>query len=320
MHNIDFSHGDLRRIDLNLLVAFDALIEERHVSRAAARLHIGQPAMSHALGRLREVFGDALFVRSGTRMEPTARALELAPCIRAWLESASLFLFRERLFNPAEASGTFALSAPDGLEALLLPPLIAELRADAPGIHVRAALLETGQELDALDREEVDLLVSATPTRLREWHSRETLYETGFVALYAKHQLRLPLQPTLSDLAAFDHVASSHRGGAASVVDHLFAEHGCMRRIVAFSASLAATARILQAAPLISIQPRLYLPLFATLPDLAHVPLDPALHLQVNFIWHRRNDSHPMQAYMRALLGRHMRRLAPPATTAAPLS
>lgn len=309
MHNIDFSHGDLRRIDLNLLVAFDALIEERHVSRAAARLHIGQPAMSHALGRLREVFGDALFVRSGTRMEPTPRALALAPGIRAWLETACEFLFSERLFDPALASGTFVLSAPDGLEALLLPSLIAELRASSPGIGVRVTLLETGQELAALDRDETELLVSATPLRMREWHSREMLFESGFIALYARRQLTLPAQPTLGDLAAYGHVASSHRGGAASVVDHLFAEHGCARHIVATSASLTATGRILQAAPLISIQPALYLPLFAELPDLAYVPLDPALCVQVNFIWHRRNDSHPLHLHMRRLLARELRRL-----------
>jgi DNA-binding transcriptional LysR family regulator len=309
MHNFDFSHGDLRRIDLNLLVAFDALIEERHVSRAAARLYIGQPAMSHALSRLREVFGDALFVRSGTRMEPTPRALALAPTIRTWLETACQFLFSEPLFDPVQAVGTYVLSAPDGLEALLIPSLIATLRARSPGIGVRATLLETGQEIAALDRDEVDLLITASPLRTREWHSRQTVDECGFVALYAQSQLTLPAMPALQDLAAYDHVASSHRGSAASVVDHLFAEHGTSRRIVATSASLTATGLILQAAPLISIQPSLYLPLFAGLPDIAHMPLDPQLRIQVNFIWHRRNDSQPLHAYMRALLAAQVRTL-----------
>jgi LysR family transcriptional regulator, mexEF-oprN operon transcriptional activator len=311
MHDVDFSHGTLRRIDLNLLVAFDALIEERHVSRAAARLNIGQPAMSHALGRLREVFGDALFVRSGTHMEPTPRALELAPAIRAWLESACLFLFSERLFDPALATGTFVIAAPDGLEALLLPAVIAELRATAPGIDIRAALLEIGQELAALDRGETDLLITTAPARTREWHRSEIQLECGFVAMHSCQQLTLPPQPTLLDLAAFDHVASSHRGSTASVVDHLFADHGCARRIVATSASLTATGRILQAAPLISVQPALYLPLFAELPDIVHVPLDARLRLRVNFIWHRRNDSHPLHVFMRRVLADSIHRLRP---------
>ena len=118
MHNFDLPHSALRRIDLNLLVAFDALMQERHVSRAAQRLNLGQPAMSHALARLRELLHDPLFFRIGTQMEPTARAIELAPQIHTWLEQANQFLLQEPLFNPAQAQGTFSLSTPDGLEAM----------------------------------------------------------------------------------------------------------------------------------------------------------------------------------------------------------
>ena len=85
MNGVDIKHADFRRIDLNLLVALDALLTECHVGRAAERLFIGQPAMSHALTRLRALFDDELLVRTGRQMTPTALARELAPRIRAWL-------------------------------------------------------------------------------------------------------------------------------------------------------------------------------------------------------------------------------------------
>ncbi|MBV8047685.1 MAG: LysR family transcriptional regulator [Paludibacterium sp.] len=299
MHDVDFTHGDLRRVDLNLLVAFDALFEARHVSRAAARLHLGQPAMSHALARLREVFHDPLFIRSGSRMEPTARALALAGPIRDWLTLANRILFSAGDFDPARVTASYAIAAPDGLEALLYPALIARLRQRAPGVQLRAQLLEIDQQLAALDRDEVDLLISAAPLMTRDWHGQQLLGESGFVALFSRRQLSLPPKPGLAELAACEQVASSYRGSQAGVVDHLFAEHGLSRRIVAMSASLMATGRILQQAPLISIQPAFYLPLFAALPDLHHLPLDPALRIQINLIWHRRNDSHPLHRFLR---------------------
>ncbi len=302
MNDFDIHHGDLRRLDLNLLVAFDALMQERHVSRAAARLFLGQPAMSHVLARLREALGDPLFLRSGSRMEPTARAMELAPQIRQWLEDASRFLFDATAFDPAQTQASFSLSAPDGLEALLFPGLIATLREEAPGIQLRSFLLETDQQLGALDRDEVDLLITAAPYPVRDWHHVHPVMESGFVALYSRQQMSLPDYPTLGDLSACDQLVSSHRGTAAGVVDHVFAEHGLPRRIVALSASLMATGRILANAPLISIQPELYLPLFADYPDLAHVPLAPEIHLPISLIWHRRNDAHPLHDYLRTLL------------------
>lgn len=302
MHSFDLHHGDFRRIDLNLLVAFDALMQERHVSRAAARLFVGQPAMSHALARLRDVLGDPLFVRTGNQMEPTARALALAPHIRAWLEDANQFLFAPDNFDPAQAQATFSLAAPDGMEAILYPALIGQLRTQAPGVQLRSYLLETDQQLTALDNDDVDLLITATPLPLRDWHSHQLLMQSGFTAIHAQSQLNLPDPPTLADLARCDHVASSYRGSAAGVVDHLFAANGLARRIVAMSASLIAISHIIRQAPLVSVQPTLYLPLFRSTPDIVCTPLDDTVHININMVWHCRNDKQPLHRFLRTLL------------------
>ncbi|MDC7701434.1 LysR family transcriptional regulator [Vogesella indigofera] len=302
MNEFDLDADALRRLDLNLLLAFDVLMQERHVSRAAARLYLGQPAMSHALARLRKLLDDPLFIRCGSRMEPTARALALAPAVHAWLQEANRFLFRQPPFDPAAVNASLRLSMPDGMEAMLYPSLIAALRQQAPQLQLRSQLLETDQQLAALDNDEVDLLITAAPLPLRDWHSRRPLFDSGFCSVHSTQQLVLSATPSLAELAACDHVVSSYRGTAAGVIDHLFAGHGLARRIVALAASLMAIAHILQQAPLVSIQPALYHSLFDLHPALRCSPLPGAAQIQIDLVWHRRNDGHPLHRFLRQVL------------------
>src|SRR5258708_15979040 len=123
---------DLRLFDLNLLVAFDALGGEGSVSRAARRVGIGQPAMSHALSRLRELFGDPLFVRTTDRMQPTTRALELAAPIARVLADIRESVLADRAFAPDRAEMTFRVGASDQNELAVLPAVLAALRSSAP--------------------------------------------------------------------------------------------------------------------------------------------------------------------------------------------
>lgn len=312
MHQNDIRHADFRRIDLNLLVAFDALMATEHVGLAAERLFIGQPAMSHALARLRTLLDDELFVRSGKRMAPTARALALGPRVRAWLNESAHFLLHEEPFDPALAEGVVRVSIPDGVEALILPPLMAKLRAQAPGVRVRAQLLEVEQLQQALDDDEVDIVVVAATLPLRSWHQQAKLLQSGFNYLYSPAQLTLPEPATLADLAAQSHVVSSHRGEAASVVDHCFAAHGLTRHVVVSATSLVAVSRLLKQAPLVSVQPALYADLY---PQegivVGPVRTEPPLLISVDMVWHRRNEQHPLHAHVRGLIGEIAARLRP---------
>jgi LysR family transcriptional activator of mexEF-oprN operon len=303
MHQNDIRHADFRRIDLNLLVAFDALMATQHVGQAAERLFIGQPAMSHALARLRVLLDDELFVRSGKRMAPTARALALGPRVRDWLSESAHFLLHEEPFEPALADGIVRVSIPDGLEALILPPLMAALRAEAPGVRVRALLLEVEQLQSALDEDEVDIVVIAATLPLRSWHQQVNLLHSGFNYLYSPAQLSLPQTATLADLAAQSHVVSSHRGEAASVVDHCFEASGLTRHVVVSATSMVAVSRILLQAPLVSVQPALYASLHPH--DgivVAPLPAEPPLLISVDMLWHRRNARHPLHVHVRGLI------------------
>ena len=128
------NRNDLRRVDLNLLIVFETLMHERSVTRAAEKLFLGQPAISAALARLRSLFDDPLFVRTGRSMEPTARAMEIAALLSPALDSISTAVSRAADFNPATSNAVFRIGLSDDVEFGLLPPLIKRLRAEAPGV------------------------------------------------------------------------------------------------------------------------------------------------------------------------------------------
>lgn len=303
MREIDVRHGDFRRIDLNLLVALDALLSERQVGRAAERLFIGQPAMSHALARLRELFGDELLVRTGRQMTPTDLGTRLAPRVRAWLHEASSLVLDEPPFEPASAQGLVRMSIPDGLEALILPPLVARLRAESPGVRLKVQLIEVDRLLDALDADEVDLVVVGVPLPTRSWHERQTLLTASLRCLHSRQQLDLKGPLTLQKLAQLGHVVSSYRGEAASVVDAAFAQEGLQRNVVAAVAGVGSTVRILRSAPLVSIQ--VVLNGVLDMPDdLVVTPIETRepLRMGVDLIWHRRHGQQGLHRHMRELI------------------
>ncbi len=146
-------------LDLNLLLALDVLLEERSVTRAAGRLNLSQPAMSAALSRLRDFFGDALLVPQGRRMIATPEALALQPELKAVLGSVEELIARSTKFDPATSDRMFRICASDYLVTVLFPRLLPELQRVAPA--VRLDIVPPSQEAQtALERGEIDLLLT----------------------------------------------------------------------------------------------------------------------------------------------------------------
>lgn len=149
---------NLAKVDLNLLVVFDALYQTRNVTAAGLRLNRAQPSVSNALSRLRILLGDPLFVRSGGGMQPTPRAHQLMPPIRQVLEQIDLTLAPPVDFDPASArERRFTLAAGDYADITLLPAIIGKLRRDAPGIDIRVSRLDRRRIHQQLARGEVDI-------------------------------------------------------------------------------------------------------------------------------------------------------------------
>ena len=152
-------HFNLWSFDLNLLVAFDALMRERSVTRAATRLKIQQSAMSHNLGTLRVLMDDELFIRVGQVMKPTPRAVALADPIGRILEQAQHAITTRETFRPEEEKRTFSIGFSSELEVLLMPGFTARVQRGAPGIKLLARPAQPDQVYRMLDNGAIDLAI-----------------------------------------------------------------------------------------------------------------------------------------------------------------
>jgi LysR family transcriptional regulator, nod-box dependent transcriptional activator len=171
----------LDNFDLNLLVAFDVLLEERSVTRAAERLHLTQSAMSAALKRLRESFQDELLVLHGKRMIPTQHALSLAPQVSEALARLKGLIASSTRFNPATSTRQFRIDASDYVTTVLLRPLIELLNIEAPGIRLNLSMPD-GNSSPRLEAGAVDLIL--TPDRfIRNDEPCELLFEERHVVV-----------------------------------------------------------------------------------------------------------------------------------------
>src|SRR5258708_5143469 len=150
---------DLRLFDLNLLTAFDALMIERNVSRAAQRVCIGQPAMSYSLGRLRELFGDELFIRTSAGMQPTNRALELSEPIARILADIRDDVLADRAFHPEATRQIFRIGATDYAEIAVLPAVLATLRSLAPQARLVMSIIDRERVSAMLESGAIDLAI-----------------------------------------------------------------------------------------------------------------------------------------------------------------
>jgi LysR family nod box-dependent transcriptional activator len=169
----------LDNFDLNLLVAFDVLLEERSVTRAAKRLNVTQSAMSAALKRLREAFQDELLVLHGKRMMPTQHALTLAPEVTAAVTRLRSLIATGTGFDPATSKRRFRIDTSDYITTVLLAPLIGILHEEAPGVRLDLSLPSTQSNRD-MENGEIDLLI--TPIEFLEGsHPHELLLEERHV-------------------------------------------------------------------------------------------------------------------------------------------
>jgi DNA-binding transcriptional LysR family regulator len=151
---------NLRAVDLNLLVALDALLRETHVTRAAESIGLSQPAMSNALSRLRRIFNDELLVRTASGMRPTARALELIAPVRDVLRQIERVLDSDVAFNASKSARTFVIRMSDLLSLLILPGFLKDVSGEAPAVKFEVVHLSPTATMEALEKDEVDVAVS----------------------------------------------------------------------------------------------------------------------------------------------------------------
>jgi DNA-binding transcriptional LysR family regulator len=218
-------------LDLNLLRVFDALMEERSVTRAGARLHLTQSAISHALNRLRHMLADELFVRGAEGMQPTARAAEIGPRLRQALHHMQLAL-APTAFDPTTTDRCFTVGATDYFSALLVPEITARLRTEAPYAELRVRPIDDIDVVEELDAGRMDLLTGSFG-RIPERFAQEPLYGDEMVwVLRADHPAAdKPL--TLDLIASLPHLSVALAGNVSEAIDGFVTQHGLERRVIA---------------------------------------------------------------------------------------
>ena len=250
---------NLARIDLNLLVLFEAVLEERHVGRAAVRMHVSPSAISHGLGRLRELMQDPLFLRQPKGVVPTERARQLAAPVADVLERARQVIARAEKFDPRNSVRRFVIGAPDAVTAVLLPPVLAELRREAPGIDLAARNL-IGQfegSLGELDQRTLDVALLPIGDVPARFVTRMLFEEEDFVIVHrARHPLGKKL--TLAKYCAAPHLVVSASGDPHGLVDRQLAKRGLTRRVVLTVSNFSQAINIVSESDLLAAMPRLF--------------------------------------------------------------
>ncbi|WP_035514357.1 LysR family transcriptional regulator [Paraburkholderia nodosa] len=286
-------------LDLNLLRALDALLDERNVTRAAQRLSLTQPAVSAMLTRLRESFGDPLFVRSQRGIVPTERALQLAAPLKQVLSEIERML-QPQAFAPAEAEMTLTLASTDYALRAVVVPYLARLRETAPG--VRAVIVPVQHErLQAqLESGDVDLALITPETTPADLHARR-LFDERYVCVMRADHPAAARRLTLERFCALDHALVSYAGGSLSgVTDEALARVGRARRVTVSVNSFLVLPDILLTSDLIAVVPSR---LVKDAQGLAVV--EPPLAIPgftKTLAWHERTHRSPGHQWARALL------------------
>lgn len=298
---------DFHGIDLNLLVAFDALASERNVTRAAARVGVSQPAMSAALARLRKLFGDPLFLRSPTGLLPTPRARDLAEPISQALRQLESSLVRKPEFEPAKASLTFNLGLSDYPAFVLLPSLLRKLGQEAPGASLNVhAFTGRDEAVDLLDAGAIDAAVGVAPTRMDGRIQSRPILRDEFVTIVARGHPAVRRGMSMKTYLALPHVLVSPEGERHGLVDQALAQQGKRRKLALTLPQMFAVPGIVARTGMTAtVMKRVAL----HAPDgrrLALFPPPLALPgIVFELIWHRRSHAHPAQAWFREFIAAH---------------
>ena len=296
---MSIDHINLSRVDLNLLVALDALLTDRSVTRAAARVGLRQSAMSHNLARLRALLGDELLTRGPEGMRPTPRALALTDPVRIALAQITSLVFPNLAFDPRTAERAFRIGLPDGAEVLLGPALISYLRETAPGIRLR--LHYPDRLFDELDADRLDFGIAFG--RLPEGqvhHKQRRLGTDRFVCIFNADRIGLSSPISLDDYLRLPHVLTTIGRDEQGVVDEALAKLGLGRTVVVTTPRFAAVPFLVAGAPLVATMPANIAHFFAARLGLSVSPVPVELPEAVaSLVWHASYDHDPANKWLR---------------------
>ncbi len=285
----DIDTAKVRRLDMTLLLVFAETLRLRKLTLVAQRMGLTQPAISHSLARLREIFGDPLFLRRPHGLEPTARARELERHVSAILHLAQSALAGPEAFDPASAKRDFRIAALDQLASLLGAPLCKLFESEAPAMSLTFRPDARAAALELLERGELDLALGAIAPPSASFASATLYRETYAVAARRDHP---SFDGTLPHFLAARHILVSISGDRSGVVDTALKAQGLRRQVAAvFPLFLPALATVAETDMIATVPKRLAEANAQRFGLTLHDPPVPLRPFSVNAVWHRRNAS-----------------------------
>jgi DNA-binding transcriptional LysR family regulator len=286
--------------DLNLLIVFDAVMQERSVTRAGSRIGLSQPAMSHALNRLRYMLKDELFVRTPDGMAPTPRAEALAQPLRHALSEMQLAL-EPAEFDPTTADRRFALAVNNYSAVVLAPPLVAAVSAAAPAVRLDLRPSGTLDIVDRLDRGDLDLTIGSTDSPAERFASAPLL-EDPFVMVMRRGHPGSRRKVTTASFAALPHLEISSSREDTDFIDRWLRENGTTRRIALRAPYLSAAPILVQSDLVATLSRRIAQELVRNHPLQICTPPYESPRVRTTMLWHRRLESHPAHRWLREVV------------------
>lgn len=286
--------------DLNLLIVFDAVMQERSVTRAGSRIGLSQPAMSHALNRLRYMLKDELFVRAPEGMVPTPRADMLAQPLRNALSEMQLAL-EPAVFDPAASDRRFALAVNNYAAVVLAPPLVAAVSAAAPAVRLDLRPSGTLDIVDHLDRGDLDLTLGSMESPGERFATAPLLEDPFVLVMRRGHPASRP-KLSAADFAALPHLEISSSREDTGFVDRWLAERGFARRVALRAPYLSAAAILVQSDLVATLSRRIAHEVVRNHPLQLREPPYDSPRVRTVMLWHRRLDRHPAHRWLRDVI------------------
>ena len=299
---------DIRSVDLNLLVVFDAMLRHRNVTRAGEALGLSQPAMSAAVARLRALFDDPLFVRSGAEMSPTNRAHELGAAVRQIVRTIESDILQPSAFEPRTSRRAFTLLTPDIAEMNFLPRLLAHLAEQAPQVSLKTLAMPRHAAATALESGAAELAIGYFPDLQKAGFYQQRLLRSAHVCLLRKGHAGIGRKLTMKQFLAAAH-AVVKPDGREHVFEQFLQQKGIQRQVVVELSHFMSLLPIVESSDLIATVPKDLADFFVHHGAVRYVetPMKSPV-IDVHLFWHQRFQKDQAHAWLRKVIFELFRR------------
>lgn len=293
---------DIRSLDLNLLVVFDAMLEHQNVTKAGDSIQLSQPAMSAAVSRLRELFDDPLFVRTRQGMAPTPKAQALSPSVRQVVQTIRGDILQPKEFNPLLSDRTFTLVTPDIAEVNFLPRLISELAKKSPHINLRTLAMPREAAAHSLESASAEMAIGYFPDLHKAGFFQQKLITNSHVCLVRMNH------PTIGNkITSAQFLQAAHAVVKPDGREHLFERFlqgkGIKRRVVVELSHFMSLLPIIETSNLLATVPKDLAEFFVQHGNVRYIPTPmKSPVIDVHLFWHQRFHKEPAHIWLRQVI------------------